>query len=108
MWSAGRLHLCGVYHRALTTPELVYRLCEAKFIGESAPSVGRRTVVLIVTAVRDKESGDVREYRHTALREKSVDEIRKVSESERLKVPEAGYNAANDAVENAMAVAWWH
>jgi hypothetical protein len=40
--------LCNTYKPTLAMPELVYRLCEAKFLAENAPGVGKKTIVSVL------------------------------------------------------------
>ncbi len=63
--------LIASYTTSLTVPELVYRTCEAKFLGESALGVGRKTFVLVVTA----------DGRQRAIRPADVESIRAIWES---------------------------
>jgi hypothetical protein len=40
--------LCSTYDPGLSTVDLVYRMCEAKFLGESAYGVGKNTFVIVI------------------------------------------------------------
>lgn len=97
-------YLCGAYHMTMSTEELVYRLCEAKFIGESAPGVGRQTLVWIVEPQREA-SGEYA-YRHSVIIAKHVEAIRIVSEQHRHRVPDPGVAAVTDALTKLHRLPW--
>jgi hypothetical protein len=48
-WMGALGSLYTNYEATLSKPELIYRVCEAKFLGESASGVGKRTYVLTFT-----------------------------------------------------------
>lgn len=76
-WVQGLGSLYAGYRTQLTLAETVYRACEAKFCGESAPGVGKATVVWML-------DGD---GKHSIITQESVTQLRAVWEQERQKMP---------------------
>lgn len=86
--------LYSTYDADLSTPDLIYRVCEAKFVAESAPGVGKKTFVVVV-----KPDG-----KHEAIFPEGVEEIRRVYEAEGKPPVSSAARAA--IASNLGALAW--
>jgi hypothetical protein len=77
----GSLFTTYDYDAELTTDQLVYRVCEAKFLSESALGVGKRTIINIVDS----------DGKHEGLFPELVDKVRNIwSQKGRPPIPDEG------------------
>lgn len=89
-------YLCGTYYRDLSAPELVYRLCEAKFVSEAAPSVGKRTLVWLLH----------KDGSHSMFPPEEVEKLRQISQQERFKVPPEAVKIAEVGLGRRHKIPW--
>jgi hypothetical protein len=86
--------LFGTYDSSLSTVDLIYRLCEAKFLGESAMGVGKKTFVDIFSA----------DGTHQGLVPELVEPIRIIWQKEGLPpLP----SRARDEIERSLHTIGW-
>ncbi len=71
--------LYGTFERHAPTAEVIYQLCEAKFLGESASGVGKLTVVMCLS--RDGEC--------RMMEPPEVEGLRKIVEARKPQIPSA-------------------
>ena len=86
--------LTSTYDEALDAVTLTYRVCEAKFLGEAAYGVGKKTCVVMLSPHGTP---------HDLLAPEQVEPIRKICEEERARpVPEA----ASEAIQKWRQKKW--
>jgi hypothetical protein len=74
--------LCATYDPTLPLTGLIYRLCEAKFLGQSAYGVGSKTFVLVIAP----------DGTHQVLYPEHVEEIRAIWKASRPPVPSSAHD----------------